>query len=129
MHINAHQSGVTGYRSALATLASQHQVNNFYSQNQNHHQTKWKLGLACMTGTDDWHGWQAWMTILDYNFIYWLLTDRRTDGWTLLDVKSLSRLKMWKKIVRFFLMEFSLSSAALTAVQCFVLTVASVVVL
>ena len=54
----------------------------------------WHGWLAWMTGMDDWHGWLAWMTILDYNLIYWWLTNWQTNGWTLLDVKSLSRLKI-----------------------------------
>ena len=51
--------------------------------------------MAWMTGIDDWHGMIAWMTsILDYPRLTWVRTHGHTDGWTLVLVKSLSRLKM-----------------------------------
>ena len=58
------------------------------------------IWLSC-TVMDVFHGWLSWMTFMD-DFIYWLLTNWLTDwltnGRTLLDVKSLSRLKSRDKI-------------------------------
>ena len=55
-----------------------------------------------MTGMADWHGQLAWMTGvhgLPWTEFYILITDRLTDGRTLVLVKLLSRLKT--KTIRF----------------------------
>ena len=51
---------------------------------------------------DDFHGWLSWKTFMDdwtflfISYFYILMTDRLTDGLTLVLVKSLSRLKIFK---------------------------------
>ena len=63
--------------------------------------------LEWMTGMDDWHWWLAWMTGTDdwhglILHIDYRQTDRRTNGRTLLVLKSLSRLKKFKIFIFIF---------------------------
>ena len=60
----------------------------------------WHGSLECITGMDDWHGSLAWMNGMDdwhawtyYGILIYKPITYGTNGRTLLDVKSLSRLK------------------------------------